>query len=289
MQWMLQKPSDQQRLKDIMADGSEEGRRDYFSMAEKGRKLCGQLKSFSWTNPPSHPSLEDLYHVDDGEVEAPRGDFRRTLREWNINSYMKYVEVCGKGHRRRDENPVAYSNRFGKGGMVIYENYKAQDTNPEGQRLWPSEVLWLSYTRVAEKEDFQPSKLRLIGVSHIVNNRDLTAIWHAARSSTSNGHRGCGHREYTSLDEGFYAILGGPNGSSAMRMLIDHRPAIGYREVDRILVRPVDDVDDKARARSYFLILSEPREKPWRKIPSRLPEPRFPMARAAKRRYTKNE
>jgi hypothetical protein len=30
------------------------------------------------------------------------------------------------------------------------------------------------------------------------------------------------------MDDGYYAILGSSNGSSALRMLIDHRPAIGW-------------------------------------------------------------
>lgn len=85
-------------------------------MNERGRKLCGQLKSSSWSNLPSHPGLEALYYVDNGEVGPPNKLFERTLSEWNVNPYMNYVEVCGKGSRRRDENLFVYSNRFGKGG-----------------------------------------------------------------------------------------------------------------------------------------------------------------------------
>jgi hypothetical protein len=39
--------------------------------------------------------------------------------------------------------------RIPLGREVLYETSQDRDTNPDGQRLWPSEVLWLLYARLA--------------------------------------------------------------------------------------------------------------------------------------------
>jgi hypothetical protein len=91
-----------------MATLGEQGRDEYFQLIETGRKLCGQLKSFL-TDHLEYPKLEELYYRYVGELPAPN-DCEKALRAWNVNGYMTYVDVSGRGIRRRYDNEVAYSN-----------------------------------------------------------------------------------------------------------------------------------------------------------------------------------
>ena len=52
-----------------------------------------------------------------------------------------------------------------------------------------------------------------------------------------------GHVEYSPLDNGFYALLGSPNGKTIMRMLLDHKSHIGYKTVERIVLVGDDKLD----------------------------------------------
>jgi len=81
-----------------------------------------------------------------------------------------------------------------------------------------------------------------------------------------------GRIEYTTQDQGFYALLRSVNGKSTMRMLLDHKSHIGYRTVEKVIV--IGDSDDKEpklklegpEARSFMILLSEKRQPPS-KIP----------------------
>jgi hypothetical protein len=66
--------------------------------------------------------------------------------------------------------------------------------------------------------------------------------------------------EYTCHDNGFYAILGTPNGASTMRMLHDHRTELGHRIVEKIVVFGKDGLTMKmAETRSMAILLSDRR------------------------------
>jgi hypothetical protein len=101
----------------------------------------------------------------------------------------------------------------------------------------------------------------------------ITLVLHQTSSSIRLADGTGRYREYTELDDGYCAILGSPNGANAMRMLLDHKAQLGYRLVDRIVVLSSDHAEDSQRARSFFIVLSEPREKPWWKFPSRIAIP----------------
>ncbi len=81
-----------------------------------------------------------------------------------------------------------------------------------------------------------------------------------------------GRIEYTTQDQGFYALPRSVNGKSTMRMLLDHKSHIGYRTVEKVIV--IGDSDDKEpklklegpEARSFMILLSEKRQPPS-KIP----------------------
>ena len=65
------------------------------------------------------------------------------------------------------------------------------------------------------------------------------------------------YREYTECDAGYYAILGSPNGASSMRMLHDHKAAIGYPTIERIIVLGDHKVTLKTpESRSFVILLS---------------------------------
>ena len=69
-----------------------------------------------------------------------------------------------------------------------------------------------------------------------------------------------GHHEYTDQDDAFYAILGSVLGKVAHHMMMDHRAAIGYKVVDRIVLLGKENTGDHwTLARTFLLLLSEPR------------------------------
>ena len=60
------------------------------------------------------------------------------------------------------------------------------------------------------------------------------------------------------LDDGYYfAILGSPNGASSMRMLNDHKAAIGSRSVERVVVLGDQNISlEEPQSRSFLLLLA---------------------------------
>jgi hypothetical protein len=71
------------------------------------------------------------------------------------------------------------------------------------------------------------------------------------------------------FDQGYHAILGTPNGASTMRMLADHRQALGYRIVERVVVLGKEEMTmEKPESRSFLIILA-PRRTPPTRIPGR--------------------
>lgn len=68
---------------------------------------------------------------------------------------------------------------------------------------------------------FDPSSLRIIARTAVINLSARRAIWYAARRSTSLVEDpSTGYAVYTKEDDGFYAILGSVNGASSMCLLI---------------------------------------------------------------------
>ena len=69
------------------------------------------------------------------------------------------------------------------------------------------------------------------------------------------------HRELTDTDPGFFAVLGSINGYSTMRMLRDHRQAVGFRTVERVLLLKTDDrkIPEEGKAPTFMMLLSSPR------------------------------
>ena len=139
-----------------------------------------------------------------------------------------------------------------------------------------------------QQDKVHSSNLRLIARHCVVNASTRTAIWQAARLSTCASEGSKGRKVYTSLDDGFYAILGSANGASTMRMLLDHKSKIGYRTIERIEVlgceRP-EQVHEFYHARTVLILLSDRRWKSYidyANLPSKIPRPsyRMPLGKA---------
>ena len=137
------------------------------------------------------------------------------------------------------------------------------DKDPN-RSLWPSEIFWQCYEFACKtKEEHSTSNLKLVIRNCVVNESSRIAIWQAARMSTTAAEGPNGYRIYTNIDDGFFAILGSPNGASTLRMLIDHKEQIKYRTAKRIVVfgcRDIEDVEDDMKSRTYMLALSDARK-----------------------------
>lgn len=93
----------------------------------------------------------------------------------------------------------------------------------------------------------------------VQNERTRMVIWQAAREPAISPTREDGYREYLPPDEGFFALLGSVNGSSTMRMLIDHKGRIGYKTVMKIIVfgcNSAADTGDFRKHRTFMIVLS---------------------------------
>ena len=141
--------------------------------------------------------------------------------------------------------------------IVCSKNYKNQDENPIDDRLWPSEILWQSWAMEAQTQECSQSGLKAIVRFYVVNESTKTIIWKAMQSSTSTKEGPHFYREYTDLDDGYFAILGSPNGASTMRMLNDHKAAIGHRTVERVIVLGDENISiEEPQSRSFLLLLT---------------------------------
>lgn len=66
------------------------------------------------------------------------------------------------------------------------------------------------------------------------------------------------------LTKAFFALLKSVNGSSAMRMLLDHKGHIDHKTIEKIVVFPcrnVGEVDDFGVQRTFMLVLSNEQRK----------------------------
>ncbi|CAE7026322.1 hypothetical protein P3342_005752 [Pyrenophora teres f. teres] len=243
----------------------------YESAITTGKRLCKELASFK-AQPPLPASLASCgYGIESGKLRSnTEVPLRAMLLSCGILiSNAKYVEVRSAGMPKRGD--AAYNNWFDPhhGLIVCNENYKSRDKHSGDQMIWPSEVLWQSWKGTALEAGKQASDLCAIVRLTIVNEASQIAIWQASKHSSSSRIEDNNQVEYTCLDNGFYAILGTPNGASTMRMLRDHRTELGYRIVEKIVVFGNEDLTmQMPEARTMAILLSDRRTPP-----SRIPIP----------------
>ncbi|KAH8746583.1 hypothetical protein F5883DRAFT_437940, partial [Diaporthe sp. PMI_573] len=101
------------------------------------------------------------------------------------------------------------------------------------------------------------SNLRII-FQDTVDNVETRGLIKKAQTSPSSYTQGddSGYRVYTDIDEGFYAILGSPNGGVVMHMLDDHKHHVGLRYVEKVVVLGAAEGQNH---RHFYFVLSEKR------------------------------
>ena len=202
--------------------------------------------------PSTNQLLKDLHHVKSGRIGADRAVPDDLVREYVKVASLKWVEISSPSAGKYDD--AAYSHYVsGDGGLlVVNEIHKDRDKNRLGRRFNASEMAWQAFLLGAEQDGVQPSRLRSIIISHVVNDNTKNVILETTRVSTSTLSKDYDHKEFTEVDGGFYALLGSVLGKSVMHMLLDHKAETGYRTVDRVILVGQEYLDPK-KARSLVI------------------------------------
>ena len=205
---------------------------------------------------PAMQSLEHTYRLEEDELRrnTPK-EVKDALAKFGIGfGYVEFVSAVPSALREED---AIYTNWFDpRNGVVIANlNDKTKDFSAEEDKIFPSEILWQSWCRVASRNSVPFSNLRTIVRYFIANEASQRIIKdvldHSFSSRDVEDHLG-----YTELDDGFFAILGSVNGASSMRMLLDHRQALRFRTAERVVL-----LKQKKRTYPIFIILlSSPRD-----------------------------
>ena len=105
------------------------------------------------------------------------------------------------------------------------------------EALWPSEIVWQSWLLAGNRlPSFDPSSLRIIARTAVINFAARRAIWYAARKLTCIiEDSSTGYAVYTKEDESIYAILGSDKGASSICV-------IGYLFTERDEGRSEDHI-----------------------------------------------
>lgn len=217
-----------------------------------GHELYIQLDLLSLRQAPSSLDFEEFYSVDEDVVRLnAEENVQRTLASTKISvSNLQFVEVYSKKKKSRVADPACMNYFDGRNGVIAAAaNVRDWDTTAADQRIWPSEVMWYSWVRVARQQGADVSGLRAFVGYFVINESTRRVICEAFKHSshTREGPER-GRIEYTPQDQGFYALLGSVNCKSSMRMLLDHKGHIGYRTGEKVIVDgKSDDKEQKLK------------------------------------------
>lgn len=170
--------------------------------------------------------------------------------------HAEYVAAVPWVMKKED---LSYLNWFDpRNGVVIANmNDKSIDIGPVDERLLQSEDIWQSWCRVTHQQSTRVSKMRVIVRLVVVNEASKKVIEETLLRSSCTREETT-HIEYTDADQGFYALLGSMNGASSMRMLIDHKEALGFRTAERVVVLRKEMADEGGLSSRTFMTLSCP-------------------------------
>ncbi|EDU48901.1 predicted protein [Pyrenophora tritici-repentis Pt-1C-BFP] len=216
-----------------------------------GSRLRHELASFGDQPPlPASLALRGYQTISGSLRSNAQNAVRSMIASCGISfTNATYVEVCSAGVEK--EFDAAYTNWFDPSHGVIM--------------LWSSELLWQSWKNMALEAGRMASHLVAVVRLTIVNEASQITIRQASKHSSSSRSKGDNQVDYTSLDNGYYAILGTPNGANTMRMFHDHRTELGHRIVEKIVVFGKKGPEmDKPEVRSMVIILSDSRSPPSR-------------------------
>ncbi|KAK0507588.1 hypothetical protein JMJ35_010111 [Cladonia borealis] len=149
----------------------------YLAAVERGRALFNELAVIR-ADRPVHRSIEDSYFIEEDKLTRGKPDtFGRTLANSGIAfNAVEYVEAVPKVD--------------GKGGYAIYTNWidgrngvaivdlmdKTRDRNAEEDKLFPSEIFWQSWSRVATRHSSPLSSLRAVAQYFVTNSMSQTVV-----------------------------------------------------------------------------------------------------------------
>ena len=245
----------------------------YIKACDSGRALFQRLDNLSLhiASESKITAFQEEYLIDSDLVRSNvKNSVHSALAGAGISaSNLRYVEASSKKGRRKDKE-IAYINYMdGHNGVVLtIEMFKVNDQNSPDKKLWASEVIWQSWLYLAKLERRAASCLRTVGQYFVTNKETKQIIWESLKHSAATREGPVrGHVEYSPEDNGFFALLGSPNGKTMMRMLLDHKSHIGYKTVDRIVLVGIDELLlSEPETRTFLLVLSKERQPPS-KIP----------------------
>ena len=230
----------------------------YLQAEAKGRFLFRNLKR-RLNDPNAHDRVQADIEINyelgfwEGSRDLPNAALENALFNENIDiEGWTYVSVTSNGYQR-----PAYLNFLSapQGSIVCINNDKSEDHNAPGSRLEWSDIIFQVYQMEAAKKLQILRRLQTIWRFWIVNP-DTNRILGEAKTHGSPENQGLPYIEYrprrTTNDSGFFALLGCPNGSGIVRMLIDHCSALGNKTIES--VRVLNSRDNTAPATMYFVL-----------------------------------
>ena len=173
-------------------------------------------------------NIEIHYTVDRWEEAGGFGTkaLAGALRNENIDN-DNWTQLFVKSNGYTDWAYINYISAT-QGSIVCADNDKMHDHNAPGNRLQWSEIMFQLYQIEGAKQLQELRKIQTIWRFWIVN-QNTRAILDEAKSCSSSDDKGS-FIEYrpgaATTNSGFFAILGSPNGSGVVRMLLDHCKAL---------------------------------------------------------------
>lgn len=194
---------------------------EYLAAVDNGKALIERL-NFVRADKPAARSLEHTYKLEEDKLSrnTPK-EVKDALAKFGIG--FGYVEFVSAMPWALEEEEPIYTNWFDPNNGVVVANLndKSKDMSAEEDKIFPSEILWQSWCRVANRNSVPVSNLRAIVRYFIINDASKRVIKDVMDHSFSSRDVE-DHLEYTKFDDGFFALLGSVNGASSMWMLLDH-------------------------------------------------------------------
>lgn len=229
---------------------------EYLAACDKGHFLFDALNSPEAAN-PAYPSLDSSYSLEENKLRR-NVPIEMTAALTQFGFGFEDVEYVSAAPRVLEDEDALYLNWFdARNGVIVANmNDKRRDETPDDGRLFPSEIIWQSWCRVAHRQSIPVSNLRVIVRLFVINEASKRVIEETlVHSSCTRGETT--HFEYSEVDQGFYALLGSINGASSMRMLIDHKEALGFRTVERVVILSQKDAPEGViPSRTLMILLS---------------------------------
>lgn len=219
-----------------------------FMAAEaRGRRLFALLEA-RLRNPDgvdvSKHAMEQVYDVDwfsvDPDLEkAVQAEFSTQ----GISSNEALWTCCSA--RDFQLSKAAYFDYFSpiKGSIICMNHDKSEDHTDIAQRLDMSEIIFQSYHLEAVLRHVSCQTLRTIWRYYIINQDSMDLIDETRRAITQPDDIDL-WTEILPSENGFFALLGSPNGGSVVHMLIDHCQGLGCKSIECIRIpRRLDEHD----------------------------------------------